>query len=365
MKALWELVRRNPLLWMLVFVPLLFGVEHAVPEKATLLFFLCVAAIIPLAALLSIATESVAAKTGDLVGGLLNATLGNLTEMVIAITALKAGMYDLVKASLAGAIVTNTLFVLGISFFLGGLRNRVLEFNRANAHLQCGLLFLASIALLVPSILRDVNADQGPRFMSQLSVGLSVILLVCYGLNLLFSLKTHREFFTAAESEQDGHETPLPLPIAGALLGIVTVLVALVSELFVESVQTASQSLGMSAGFVGFIVVSIVGGAAEMGAAVSAARKNRLDLTVGISLGSSTQMALFVAPALLLLSFVVGPTPMTLTFTGGQVVMVMLAVFTGIFVTSGGNAAWFSGVLLLAVYAIFAVTLYLIPGGSS
>ena len=361
MKPLWLLIRRNPLLWMLVFVPVLFYAEHAAADRPTLVFFLSVAAVIPLAVLLTEATESVAARTGDLVGGLLNATLGNLTELVIAITALRAGLADLVKASIAGAIVTNTLFVLGLSFLVGGLRHRLLEFNSTNAHLQCGLMFVASIALLIPSLLEGVTPPNGSGFMSQLSVGLAVILLCCYALNLLFSLVTHREFFAARHAEKQSHEGLLPLPVAGLLLAVVTVLVALVSEVFVGSVQMASESMGMSPPFVGFIVVSLVGCAAEMAAAVSAARRNHCDLTVGISLGASTQMSLFVAPALLLLSFGVGPEPMTLSFSGGQVVMVILSSITGLIVTSNGKAAWFSGVMLLAVYALFGVTLYLLP----
>ena len=196
----------------------------------------------PLAALLSHATESVAAKTGDTVGGLLNATLGNLTELVIALTALRAGQYTLVKASIAGAIVTNTLFMLGASFLLGGLKHHVQEYNRASARLQAGLLFLATIALLVPSAVAEADATAGSAFTEKLSVGLSVLLIATYGLGLLFSLKTHREFFGSAEHAENG-EAPWPLGLALATLAGVTVLVALVSEVFVESVQHAAVDI--------------------------------------------------------------------------------------------------------------------------
>ena len=248
---------------------------------------LSVLAIVPLAALLSHATESVAAKTGDAVGGLLNATLGNLTELVIALAALRAGQYMLVKASIAGAIVTNTLFMLGASFLLGGLKHHVQEFNRASARLQAGLLFLATIALLVPSAVAEADSASAAAFTQKLSLGLSVLLIVAYGLGLLFSLKTHREFFAQRGAWRRTDEAPWPIGLALATLAGVTVLVALVSEVFVESVQEAAEAFGMTPAFVGFIVVALVGGAAEMASAFSGARKNRLDLSVGIALGSA------------------------------------------------------------------------------
>ena len=269
------------------------------PEAHTLLFVLSVLAIVPLAALLSHATESVAAKTGDAVGGLLNATLGNLTELVIALTALRAGQYMLVKASIAGAIVTNTLFMLGASFLLGGLKHHVQEYNRVSARVQAGLLFLATIALLIPSAVSQADSAAGAAFTQKLSVGLAVLLIVAYGLGMLFSLKTHRELFASAEHGEAG-EAPWPIGLALATLAGVTVLVALVSEVFVESVQKAAEAFGMTPAFVGFIVVALVGGAAEMASAFSGARKNRLDLSVGIALGSASQIALFVAPVLVL-----------------------------------------------------------------
>ena len=323
---------------------------------------LSVLAIVPLAALLSHATESVAAKTGDAVGGLLNATLGNLTELVIALTALRAGQYMLVKASIAGAIVTNTLFMLGASFLLGGLKYHVQEFNRVSARLQAGLLFLATVALLVPSAVeRGRRRRRAPRSRTDLSVGLSVLLIVAYGLGLLFSLKTHREVFAQRGARGEPTRRPGRSALALATLAGVTVLVALVSEVFVESVQGAAVSSGMTPAFVGFIVVALVGGAAEMASAFSGARKNRLDLSVGIALGSAAQIALFVAPVLVLLSYVIGPTPMDLQFWPGAVVMMLIATLTASLVTNSGRSAWFVGVLVLMVYLIFAMTLYLLP----
>jgi Ca2+:H+ antiporter len=360
MKILLHEIRRNPLLWLLVFVPIVFAAERLRPGSHTLLFVMSVLAIVPLAALLSHATESVAAKTGDAVGGLLNATLGNLTELVIALAALRAGEYMLVKASIAGAIVTNTLFMLGASFLLGGLKFHTQEFNRVGARLQAGLLFLATIALLVPSVIAKVDSPSGAAFTHRLSVGLAVLLIVAYGLGMLFSLKTHRELF-GSETHGEKGEEPWPIRLALGTLAGVTLLVALVSEIFVESVQQAAVSFGMTEAFVGFIVVALVGAAAEMASAFSGARKNRLDLSVGIALGSASQIALFVAPVLVLLSYVIGPSPMDLQFWPGSVVAMLIATLTASLVTNSGRSAWFVGVLVLMVYLIFAMTLYLLP----
>ena len=360
MTRLMKHLRHSPLLVLLVFVPAVFIAERLRADAHTMLFVLSVLAIVPLAALLSQATESVAVKTGDAVGGLLNATLGNLTELVIALAALRAGQYTLVKASIAGAIVTNTLFVLGTSFLLGGLKHHLQEYNRISARLQAAMLFLATIALLVPSVL---GVDAGPRaaFTHHLSVGLSVLLIVAYGLGMAFSLKTHRELFTSAGHAEDEEEPVWPIGLAVATLVVVTVVVALVSEVFVESAQEAAASMGMTPAFVGFIVVALVGGAAEMASAFSGARKNRLDLSVGIALGSASQIALFVAPVLVLVSYLLGPAPMDLRFWPGAVVMMLIATLTASLVTNSGRSAWFVGVLLLMVYLVFAMTLYLLP----
>ena len=360
MRPLIKEIQHNKLLWLLAFVPVVFTAQQFRHDAHTLLFVLSVLAIVPLAALLSHATESVAAKTGDAVGGLLNATLGNLTELVIALTALRAGQYVLVKASLAGAIVTNTLFMLGASLLLGGLKYHVQEFNRISARMQASMLFLATVALLIPSAVSQADSVAGAAFTQKLSVGLSVLLIVAYALGMFYSLKTHPELFASAESGEAGH-APWPMGLALGTLAGVTLLVALVSEIFVESVQQAAEAFGMTPAFVGFIVVALVGGAAEMASAFSGARKNRLDLSVGIALGSASQIALFVAPVLVLLSYVIGPTPMDLQFWPGAVVMMLIATMTASMVTNGGRSAWFVGVLLLMVYAIFAMTLYLLP----
>ena len=322
-------IRHNPLLWLLIFVPRC-SAHKLKPESHTLLFVLSILAIVPLAALLSHATESVAAKTGDAVGGLLNATLGNLTELIIALAALQAGQYILVKASIAGAIVTNSLFMLGASFLLGGLKQHVQEYNRVSARLQAGLLFLATIALLIPSAIAKADPVARGGDHPEVERGFGATPYRCLRIgHAVFAQDTPR-----AVCERGTHERPAnapwPMGLALATLAGVTILVALVSEVFVESVQMAAEAFGMTPAFVGFIVVALVGGAAEMASAFSGARKNRLDLSVGIALGSATQIALFVAPVLVLLSYVIGPTPMDLQFWPGAVVMIFIATMTAV-----------------------------------
>ena len=350
-------MRKSRLLWLLVFVPVVLAGERLSPERHTLLFLLSVLAIVPLAALLSRATESVAERTGDAVGGLLNATLGNLTELVIALTALQAGQYLLVKASIAGAIVTNTLFMLGGSFLIGGLRHHEQQFNRVSARVQSSLLFLASVGLLVPSLV--AQADGRETVTQPLSLGLAVLLIIAYGLSMVFSLRTHKEAFASVGHREAG-ETSWPIGVALIVLAAVTVLVALVSHVFVSSVQQAAETLGMSPAFVGF-VVALVGAAAEIATAFSAAAKDRLDLSVGIALGSAAQIALFVAPLLVVLSYVIGPAPMSLQFWPGAIAMMLIATMTATLMANGGRSAWFVGVMILMVYAIFALTLFLLP----
>jgi Ca2+:H+ antiporter len=356
MKPLLQDIRHTPLLWLLVFVPVVFIAAKFRPEAQTLLFVLSVLAIVPLTVLLSHATESVAAKIGDALGGLLNATLGNLAELIIALTALRAGQYMLVKASIAGPIVTNTLFILGTSFLLGGLRHHEQEYNRVSA----SLLFIATVALLIPSAVSQADSAAQVAFTHKLSLGLAVVLIVTYGLSMLFSLKTHRQLF-ASTAHTDAAEQPWPMGLALATLAGATALVAVVSDIFVESVQKAAEAFGMSPAFVGFIIVALVGGASAMPTAFSGARRNRLDLSVGIALGSASQIALFVAPTLVFLSYFIGPAPMDLQFWPGAVVMILISTLITSLVTNTGRSAWFTGVLVLTVYLIFAMTLYLLP----
>jgi Ca2+:H+ antiporter len=229
--------------------------------------------------------------------------------------------------------------------------------------MHSALLLMATIALLAPAAVSGLDLARGEATAQNFSAALAVLLIVAYGLSLLFSLKTHKELF-ASEDHGEAGEAKWPINMAVGTLLFVTVLVALVSEIFVESVQHAATTFGMSPAFVGFIIVALVGAAAEMAVAFSAARKNRLDMSVSIALGSASQIALFVAPVLVLLSYVVGPKPMDLQFWPGAVTMVMISTVTATFVTNSGRSAWFIGALLIFIYAIFAMTLYMVPPGS-
>lgn len=359
--ALTSELKTTPLLALLIFVPVVMLIDVTLPESPILLFILSVLAIVPLAALLSRATEAVAARTGDAVGGLLSATLGNLTELVISLAALQAGQYLLVKASIAGAIVTNTLFMLGGAFLLGGLKHHVQEFNRVNARFQACLLFLATVAILVPSLI--TQEDKASAIANTLSLGLALILIAVYAMGMLFSLKTHREFFASVGEQAEEHSS-WAMSTALVILAVTTLFVAVVSEIFVGSVQVAAERLGMTPAFVGFIVVALVGAAAEMTTAFAAARANRVDLSVSVALGSASQIALFVAPILVVLSYFIGPAPMSLEFWPGAVTMMLIATMAASLLSNGGRGAWYVGVVALAVYAIFGLTLFLLPPAS-
>jgi len=363
MNLLLREIRHSRLLWPIALLPVLFVMHFARPEAHALLFVLSVFSIIPLAVLISRATESVAAKTGDTIGGLLNATLGNLTELIIALTALKAGQYLLVKSSLAGAIVAKTLVTLGLSLLIGGLVHHVQEYNRVSARLQSGLLFIATIALLVPSLVgTSASVTEASPIGQALSLSLSVLLIMTYGLSMFFSMQTHRELFGSSSHAADENLWPVGLAV-GVLAGV-TILVALVSDIFVDSVQYAGQAFGMTPAFIGFIIVALVNGIAELAPALSSARKNRLDLSIGIALGGASQVTLFVAPTLVILSYVIGPSPMTLHFWPSAVAMILIATTTALLVTNSGRSAWFIGVYVLNVYLIFALALYLLPAPS-
>lgn len=358
-------LRHHPLLLGLLCVPLTLWMQHAHPDQSRTLFFLSLLAILPLAALLSLATEHLAERTGNMTGGLLNATLGNTTELVIGLTALHAGLFDLVKASLAGAVIANALFTLGFAFLWGGLRHHVQALNLEYVHMQSGLLLLATIALLVPSALGMTGSPVMQEALQPLSVGLSVVLIAVYLLGLLFAMGTHRELIEHQPRPTLRGQAGWPVGVSVTLLVLATAGVALVSQVFVNTVETVAVSLGLSQAFIGFILVALVGGAAEMYSALHAAAVNRNDLSVAIAMGSSTQLSLFVAPLLVLSSYWLAPQPMNLQFPAVAVVMVLLSTMSITTILSSRRTTWYSGVLLLSVYGIFALTLFLVqmPGG--
>ena len=354
-------LKRNWLLLLLVFVPVALVLEHVLHAGGLAVFLTSAAAIIPLAALMGRATERLAERLGEGIGGLLNATFGNAAEMIIAIVALRAGYHELVKASITGSIIGNILLVFGLSALWGGLRRETQKFNATAASLGSTLLVLSAIGLLVPAIfhaaVQDLPAER------TLSLEISIVLILVYALSLLFTLKTHKHLYTgelhAAEAGDAAHAAS-PGRALVLLLGA-TAGVALMSELLVGAVEEAAGQFDMNEVFVGVILVAIIGNAAEHSSAILMAGKNRMDAAVSIAVGSSIQVALFVAPVLVLLSYVIGPAPMDLLFTNLEVFAVAIAVIIMAFITHDGESHWMEGVQLLAVYIVLGMAFYFLP----
>jgi Ca2+:H+ antiporter len=351
--------------WLLVFIPISVYLEHFQAQAHLWIFFASCVAIIPLAGLLGEATEHIAERAGEGIGGLLNATFGNAAELIIAIVALRAGYIDVVKASLTGSIIGNILLVLGAAFLAGGVYHKIQQFNPIAARIQAAMLVLASIALIIPALFHHLRPPHIIINEAALSLAIAALLIVVYTLSLVFSLHTHKELFRGTVGEPSGEKVPPSQAWSGGVallvLGVSTFFIAWMSEILVGSVEQAAEAVGMSSIFVGIIVVAIVGNAAEHSTAVMVAIKNRMDLSFGIALGSSTQIALFVAPLLVFLSYIMAPQPMDLVFTRGEVLAVLLSTFMVAFAAGDGRSNWFMGVQLLAVYLILAVAFYFTP----
>jgi Ca2+:H+ antiporter len=350
--------------WLLIFIPITIALEHFRPEAHTWIFFAACVAIIPIAHLIVEATEHIALRTGDAVGGLLNATFGNAPELIIATVALKAGLFDMVRASLIGAILANLLLAQGVAFFLGGLRYHNQEYNAGATRLYSTMMLIAVISLVVPSAFsRFFSSEATMRQEQFLNLGMAFVLLIAYGLYLLFMLKTHPEIFSAAGSQEEDHHEgeQWGLPRAVGSLLIASVLAAWMSEILVGAAEGTGKALGMSQTFIGIVFLAIVGGAAESGSAIAMARKNKLDLTVGIALGSCIQIALFVAPALVLMSYALAPQPLELAFGRAELGSLLFAVLIGAMVSGDGRSNWYKGVQLITVYAIMAFLFYFMP----
>jgi Ca2+:H+ antiporter len=354
-------IKRNWLLVLLVFVPVSLVLEHVMHAGGLTVFVTSAAAIVPLAALMGRATERLAERLGEGIGGLLNATFGNAAELIIAIVALRAGLYDLVKASITGSIIGNILLVFGLSALWGGLRRDTQKFNATAASLGSTLLVLSGIGLLVPAIFH--GAAQGAPVERTLSLEIAIVLIVVYALSLVFTLKTHKHLYTgelhAATTNNVAH-TASPWR-ALILLLVATAGVALMSELLVGAVEEAAEQFHMNEVFVGVILVAIIGNAAEHSTAILMAGKNRMDAAVSIAVGSSIQVALFVAPLLVLLSYWIGPRPMDLLFTNLEVFAVAIAVSIMAFISHDGESHWMEGVQLLAVYVVLGMAFYFLP----
>jgi Ca2+:H+ antiporter len=347
--------------WLLIFVPGAVALRMLAPESGTLIFAAACLAIIPLAGWLGRATEHLAARTSEGVGGLLNATFGNAAELIIALAALHKGLYEVVKASLTGSIIGNILLVLGASFLAGGLKFKIQKFNETATRIQSTNLMLAAAAFILPAAYHHLAGPEGQRREANLSFEIAIVLIITYGLQLLFSLVTHKRFFAGEGGESHESETPWPVSRAIGVLAIATAAIAWMSEILAGSVEQAAHALGMTSIFVGVIVVAIVGNAAEHSSAIVAAIKNRMDLSLGIAMGSSIQIALFVAPVLLFASYFIGPKPMDLVFTPAEVLAVTLAVIIMAEIASDGESNWMEGVQLLAVYVILSIVFYFLP----
>lgn len=351
--------------WLILFVPLAVLVEHFSPVSHTAIFIVACVAIIPLAGLMGRATEHLADRTGEAVGGLLNATFGNAAELIIALAALNKGMTEVVKASLTGSIIGNILLVMGAAFLTGGLRNKHQTFNAAGVRAHSSMLTIAAIALVVPTAYHHLGGREAILHEVGLSLDVAVILLITYALSLLFSLKTHKHLYMsggAVAPEKGRAKHSWSVRKATGVLLAATAATAWISEILVGSVEGAAHAFGMTPVFIGVIVVAIIGNAAEHSTAVLAAWKDRMDLCMGIALGSSIQIALFVAPALVLASFFIGPKPMDLVFTLPELLAVIVSVTIAGQVSSDGESNWLEGVQLLSVYAILAVVFYFLPG---
>ncbi len=347
--------------WLLIFVPATIGLKFLSPDSHVAIFITSCLAILPLAGWLGQATEHLSQHTGEGIGGLLNATFGNAAELIIALMALQRGLHDVVKASLTGSIIGNLLLVMGISIVAGGLKFKSQYFNKSGARSQATMLLLAAIAMVLPATFHSL-AGNLPRREQDLSLEISVILLATYALSMVFTLKTHKQLFGGEGGHShDGEPNPWSVKKSIGVLALATTLIAVVSEILVGSVEVAAHTFGMTSVFVGVIVVAIIGNAAEHSTAVIVAMKDRMDLSLGIALGSSIQVAVFVAPMLVLVSYFIGPKPMNLVFTEAEVIAVGLSVLIATQITNDGESNWMEGVLLLAVYAILGAVFYYLP----
>lgn len=355
--------------WLLIFLPLA-AYHEFISHNHTWTFICACLSIIPLAGWMGTATEHLAEHTGEGVGGLINATFGNAAELIIALVALSQGpaMHEVVKASITGSIIGNILLVMGAACLLGGLRHRVMRFNVAAVRSYSSMLFLAAAALVAPAVFHWVGGAAVRVKERDLSLEISVVLIVTYVLSLIFSLKTHKELFAgagvAAASDADGSSRHKPWSVGRSVgvLVLATAAIAMVAEWLVGSVTLAAAALGMNKIFVGIIVVAIVGNAAEHSTAILVARNNRMDLAMGVAIGSSIQLALFVAPMLVFSSYLFNPSePLDLVFAPLEVVAVVLSVLVVEQITGDGETHWLEGVQLLSVYIILALMFYLAP----
>lgn len=345
---------------LLVFIPVSIA-AHFLEWGETVVFITAALGIVPLASYMGTATEEIAVVTGPSIGGLLNATFGNATELILAFIALKAGLVGVVKATITGSIVSNLLLVMGFSMLLGGLKFKEQKFQPTVARLNASSMNLAVVALLLPSAVEYTSSGIEEQTLQNLSVAVAIILIIVYILTLLFSMKTHAYLCDVGDIElEEGEEHKVNLPFWIFILLAVTLAVAVESELLVDSLEVATTNLGLSALFTGVILLPIIGNAAEHATAVTVAMKNKMDLSVSVAVGSSMQIALFVAPVLVIAGWVIGQ-PMDLNFNPFELVAVVVAVFVANSISSDGESNWLEGSLLLATYAVVAIAFFFHP----
>lgn len=350
----------NALYLLLIFIPVAVLLE-LLQANPLLVFITSGLAIIPLAGLMGEATEQLACDVGAGAGALLNASFGNAAELIIALMALREGLHDVVKASITGSILGNILLVLGLAMVAGGLRFPRQRFNATAAGMGASLLLLSAVSLVVPALFHFTAADRGPSVERQISLEIAVVLFGIYILSLVFSLRTHRHLFAGEnDATDDTNHDRWTKRTAVVVLMAATILTALMSEFLVGALEPAAETLGLTQVFVGVILVALVGNAAEHSTAVLVARKNQMDLALGIAVGSSLQIALFVAPCLVFASYVLG-NPLDLIFTPFEVAAVTVSVLIVGFVAMDGESHWMEGVMLVGVYLILSIAFYFLP----
>lgn len=350
-----------------IFLPISIA-AHFLQWDATLVFITAGLAIVPLAAFMGTATEEIAVVVGPNLGGLLNATFGNATELILALIALKEGLVNIVKATITGSIISNLLLVMGLSMLLGGLRYKEQFFQPVAARLNASSMNLAVIAILLPTAVQYTSSGIEEKILQQLSLAVAMVLILVYGLTLFFSMKTHAYLYDVGVAEAEGqltqedeeHSSGKPIWLWIVLLLVVTVGVAIESELLVDSLEEATAQLGLTSLFTGVILLPIIGNAAEHATAVTVAMKNKMDLSVSVAVGSSLQIALFVAPVLVIVGWFMGQ-PMDLDFNPFELVAVAVAVLTANSISSDGKSNWLEGTLLIATYAVLGLAFFFHP----
>jgi len=344
---------------LLIFIPISIALE-LIGANPGLIFLAACLSILPLAGIMGESTEEISKYSGAAVGSILNATFGNATELIICFFALKEGLFSVIKASLTGSFIGNVLLVMGLSIFMGGLKHKTQRFNGMVAGTNASMMTLAVIALLVPAVFLHSVGEEKLRLVSySLSFGVAIILIATYILSLYFSFGTHRDLIRTVDEVSDEDEPQWSRRKAVAFLSLATILIAVESEFLVSSIEYVVHNLGLSEVFIGVIIIPIIGNAAEHGAAVLMAMKNRMDLSLGIAVGSSTQIALFVAPLLVLFSQLIGK-PMDLLFNALEVTAIAVAVTIANLISLDGKSNWFEGIQLLAAYLIIALAFFYI-----